>query len=55
METKETSQLAGKAYEDSDNTVVHQLKRIETHLGGGVLSPFVFVFPLITIARQSQL
>jgi len=28
METKETSQLAGKAYEDSDNTVVHQLKRI---------------------------
>ena len=43
VNNNQTSQLARKAYEDSDYTtmiaVMHSLKR---HLGGGVLSAFVF-------------
>ena len=45
--TNQTSQCAGKAYRDSDYTVVIAIMQpynncAETHLGGGVMGTFVF-------------
>ena len=60
---KETSQLAGKGYKDSDYTLViasyHAVTKTynncaETHLDGGVMSPFVSPCPL-SLERTIQL